>query len=84
MRNVLFAAVLALAACGGDEPKPVAPPPAEPPPPPPPEPPAPPPPAPKPPLAELEKQDLGIALEGLNGHDAKKFASVYADDAAIT
>ncbi|HEY8080003.1 MAG TPA: ester cyclase [Labilithrix sp.] len=84
MRNVaLIAAALAVVvACGGEEPKPVAPPPPPtdtappPPPPPPPEPP-------KPSLADMEKADLGAALDGLNGHDAKKFASVYADDGVI-
>jgi len=74
-----------IGACGGEEPKPVMPaPPVEPPPPPPvvvapPEPP----PAPKPSLAEMQKAALGTALQGLNGHDPKMFASVYADDAII-
>ena len=78
--------VLVLAACGGGN--------EQLPPPPAPTataaPPAPPPPAqtaqapaPKPPLA-----DLGMAVksaaEALNGHDAKKVADAYADDALIS
>lgn len=75
----------ALPACGGDEPVPVAPTPPPAPEPPAPPPPAPePPPAPKPTLAEMQKQGLGTALAGLNGHDPKMFASVYADDAVIS
>ncbi|AKV04551.1 hypothetical protein AKJ09_11214 [Labilithrix luteola] len=42
------------------------------------------PPAPKPTLAELQQSGLANALAGLNGHDPKKFASVYADDAVIS
>lgn len=86
-RSVLatFSLVL-LSACGGEEPKPVTPlPPVASVAPPPtatetarPEPP------PRPPLAELQQQGLGTALEGLNGHDPKKFASVYADDAVVS
>ncbi len=78
--------ILSLGGCGGEEPKPVAPVPqaVEPPPTPPVvEPPADPPPAPKPSLAELQKTALGTALQGLNSHDPKMFASVYADDAVI-
>ena len=41
-------------------------------------------PAPKPSLAEMQKMGLGTALQGLNGHDPKMFASVYADDAVIS
>jgi steroid delta-isomerase-like uncharacterized protein len=89
MRTVALAlavvSLLSLSACGGEEPKPVAPaPPPVAPPPPPTEPVVEAPPAPKPPLAELQKQGLGTALGGLNGHDPKMFASVYADDAVIS
>jgi steroid delta-isomerase-like uncharacterized protein len=86
MRNTTLASLLtiALVACGGDEPKPVTP---QPPPvetaPPPPTVTAEPPPAPKPTLKEMQKVDIGDALDGLNTHDAKKFASVYAEDAVI-
>lgn len=82
----LPALVLAsLTACGAD-------------PPPPPQPPAPPPPpvattppaetakpaeAPKPSLADMQKLGLKTAGEALNGHDPKKFASVYAKDGGI-
>ncbi|MBS2013687.1 MAG: ester cyclase [Deltaproteobacteria bacterium] len=91
MRRVSIALVsllvIAQAACG-EEPKPVVPtaPPVETAPPPPTTPPAPaePPPVAKPPLAELQKAALMAALEGLNGHDPKKFASVYAEDAVIS
>lgn len=91
MRRVSIALVsllvIAQAACG-EEPKPVVPtpPPVDTTPPPPTTPPAPvePAPAPKPPLADLQKAALMTALEGLNGHDPKKFASVYADDAVIS
>lgn len=76
--------VLSLGACGGEEPPPVAPlPPPVVTPPPPPEAP-PPPPAPKLSLAEMQKQGLGVALKGLNGHDPKMFASVYGDKAVIS
>ena len=73
-------------ACGGEEPRPLMPTaPVEPPPAPTAaEPVAPPPPAPKPALADLQKAALGTALQGLNGHDPKMFASVYADDAIIS
>lgn len=75
----------ALAACGPDAPPPVAPAP----PPPAPEPPPPPAPVveappPKPSLAEMQKAGLMTALQGLNGHDPKMFASVYADDALVS
>ncbi len=89
MRRVTFAlaAVLSLstfAGCG-EEPPPVVPtPPAAVAAPPPTVEPAPPPPAPKPTLAELQKSGLSMALQGLNGHDPKMFASVYADDAVIS
>ncbi|MDB4934984.1 MAG: hypothetical protein JWP87_1956 [Labilithrix sp.] len=75
-----------VSACGGEEPKPVAPAPPAPPPPPPPtvEPVVEAPPPPKPSLAEMQKAGLGTALAGLNGHDPKMFASVYADDALIS
>lgn len=70
--------------CGGDEPKPVVPqPPVAEPPPPPPAPEPPPAPPPKPSMAEMQKAGLMAALEGLNGHDPNKFASVYADNAVI-
>jgi predicted ester cyclase len=35
-------------------------------------------------MADLVKEALGEALKGLNGGDAKKFASVYADNAFVT
>jgi steroid delta-isomerase-like uncharacterized protein len=74
----------ALAGCGGEEPAPVVPsPPLVAPPPPTTVAPAPPEPAPRPALAELEKVGLAAALQGLNGHDPRLFASVYADDAVI-
>jgi len=94
MRRVARASVLAivsllsmtaaLSACGPDAPPPVAP--APPPPPPPPVEPVveAPPPAPKPSLAEMQKAALMTALQGLNGHDPKMFASVYAEDAIIS
>ncbi|MBX3191281.1 MAG: ester cyclase [Labilithrix sp.] len=72
------------AACGEDPlPPPAAPAPpvAAPPPPPTTEPP--PAPAPKLSLAEMQKQGLGTALQGINSHDPKMFASVYADSAVI-
>jgi steroid delta-isomerase-like uncharacterized protein len=82
----LLSMTAALGACGPDAPPPVVPaPPVEPPPPPPVvEAPAEPPPAPKPPIAELQKAALMTALQGLNGHDPKMFASVYAEDAIIS
>jgi steroid delta-isomerase-like uncharacterized protein len=79
------ATVLALFACGGEEPPPAVPQPtATPPTPPPPEPKPEPLPPPKPPLAELQKEALGVALKGLNGQDPKKFASLYAEDGVIS
>jgi steroid delta-isomerase-like uncharacterized protein len=89
MRRTLLStlSLVLLSACGGEEPRPVAPTPpvasAEPPPTVEPAKPEPPPP-PKPSLAELQQQGLGVALEGLNGHDPKKFASVYADNAVVS
>lgn len=55
------------------------------PPPPPPEPvdASPPPPPPKPAMKDLQAQAMQAALDGLNSHDAKKFASIYADGAVI-
>lgn len=81
--GLAIASLLGLSACGGE---------ALPPAPPPPAPTAPTPPAPvaveaPPPklsLAEMQKVALATALAGLNGHDPKKFASVYADDAVIS
>ena len=35
-------------------------------------------------LAEMQKVDLQDALDGLNGHDPKKFASVYSEKAVIS
>jgi steroid delta-isomerase-like uncharacterized protein len=77
--------LLSLSACGGEEPPPVAPPPPPPvvAPPPTQEPAKPEPPAPKKTLVQLEQENLETALKGLNGHDAKMFASVYADDGVI-
>jgi steroid delta-isomerase-like uncharacterized protein len=43
--------------------------------------PPPPPPAPKPTMAELQQKAGQTLMEGFNSHDAKKVASVYADDA---
>jgi steroid delta-isomerase-like uncharacterized protein/uncharacterized protein (TIGR02246 family) len=85
-RTLVFgvATVLALSACGGEEPPPAVPQPVAPPPAPPPEPKPEPLPPPKPSLAELQKQTLGGALQGLNGQDPKKFASLYAEDGVIT
>jgi predicted ester cyclase len=87
--SALFTLVLPLfvAACGGEEqppPKvpeaPVVPPPvvsAQPTA-------VPAPPAAKASLRDLQQQSLKTALEALNEHDAKKFASVYADSAVIS
>ena len=91
MRRVTLAiaAVIALstfAGCGEDPPPvvPTPPPVVTAPPPPTVEPVAAPAPPPKPSLAEMQKMGLGAALQGLNGHDPKVFASVYADDAVIS
>lgn len=94
MRRVsllLSAAVLfslsALPACGGEEPPPVTPQPTATQPPPPAPTPEPKPevtaPAPKKSLVELQQENLETALKGLNGHDPKMFASVYADNGVI-
>jgi predicted ester cyclase len=85
VRIALALGVLA-SACGGEEPKPVAPQEvakAEPPP----SSPAPaktetPPPA-KPSMAEMQKEAIADALKALNGQDPKKFGSVYADTGVI-
>ena len=75
---------LSVAACG-EEPPPVVPqPPVVAPPPPPTVEPVVEAPPPKPSLAEMQKIGLVTALKGLNGHDPKMFASVYADDAVIS
>lgn len=89
MRRICFAFVtlaMLASACGGEEPPPVAPQPvtAPPPPPEPPKPEPPPAPPPKPSMAEMQKAAIADALKGLNGQDAKKFASVYADDGVIS
>src|SRR4051812_30558352 len=90
MRHLRLAAVVAsialapLAACGGEEPPPVAPTPPPPPPPAPPPPAPPPEPAPKASMAEMEKEAIADALKALNGADPKKFASIYADDGVIS
>jgi steroid delta-isomerase-like uncharacterized protein/uncharacterized protein (TIGR02246 family) len=39
--------------------------------------------APKPTMAEMQQASLKSALEALNAHDAKKFASAYAEDAVV-
>lgn len=91
MRRIRFAFALiaaltpAAVACGGEEPPPVAPQPPAPPPPPPPtvEPKPEPPPPPKPSMADLIKEAIGEAQKGLNGQDAKKFGSIYADNALV-
>jgi steroid delta-isomerase-like uncharacterized protein len=79
-----------LAACGPEEPGPQPPPPPPPastPPPPPPPPtdttPPPPPPPPKLSMKDMQAAAMQAALDGLNNHDAKKFASVYGDNATI-
>lgn len=88
LRALVVSSLVSLVACGGgDEAKPpVTPPPptpvAEVKPPPPVET-AKPAPA-KPSLAEMQKLGLMTALEGLNSHDPKKFASVYAENAVIS
>lgn len=82
---VSLVSLISLVACGGEEPAPVAPqPPVVAAPAPPTSEPAPAPAPPKLSLAEMQKQGLGTALQGLNGHDPKMFASVYADDAIIS
>jgi steroid delta-isomerase-like uncharacterized protein len=78
---------LCLAACGGAEERPPLPPPpamTTPPPPPPADtgPTKAPEPA-RPPLADLQKAALQHAAEAINGHDAKKLASAYTNDATI-
>jgi steroid delta-isomerase-like uncharacterized protein/uncharacterized protein (TIGR02246 family) len=88
IRSLVLPLLLAGAACGGAD-QVIGP--VTPPPPPPTtatptasvvvEPPAPPP---KLSLADQQKLALKTAIEALNGHDAKKFASVYADDAFIS
>lgn len=75
-----------LLACGGEDVKPPQAPtptaaPTPEPPPPAPTAVAPPP---KPPIAELITEATQTALIALNGHDAKKFASVYAENAEIS
>lgn len=90
MRKVLVVGVvgLVLMACGGEPPVAVAPQPTVTAPPPPvdttpPAPPAPPAPPPKKPLAEAQK-DAGKAwAEGFAAGDAKKVASVYAENATF-
>lgn len=82
--------VSAVAACGDENPPPKVPETvvdAAPPPPPPPTAEvvdaSPPPPPPKPSMKDMQSQAMQAALDGLNSHDAAKFASVYADDAVI-
>ena len=79
-------ALTTLAACGEEPPPavPTPPPVVTAPPPATVEPVAAPAPPPKPSLAEMQKMGLAAALQGLNGHDPKMFASVYADDAVIS
>ncbi len=78
---------LALAACGGSEPAPVAPPaptaPATASATPPPAPVDTPPPPAKPTLAELVPQALKGIDEAFNAHDAKKLASYFAEDCSV-
>jgi steroid delta-isomerase-like uncharacterized protein len=52
-------------------------------PPPPTEPKPAPPPAPKKSLVEMQQENLEMALKGLNTHDPKMFASVYAENGVI-
>jgi steroid delta-isomerase-like uncharacterized protein len=75
----------AVGACGGEEPPPVTPQPTatQPPPPPTMETKPEPPPAPKKSLVELQQENLETAKKGLNTHDPKMFASVYADNGVI-
>jgi hypothetical protein len=93
MRSTILAVLamtsLALGACGGDEPQPVAPAPAPPPPPPAetasaaPTDTAPPAPPPKPALADLIPPALKSMGDAFNAHDPVKMASILTDDAAI-
>ncbi len=87
MRTLVALGVLSLAACGGQDevmPAPVPPPTATmAPPPPPPTAETPLPPPPKPPMADMQKAALATAAAALNGHDASKLASCYADGAVI-
>ncbi len=78
-------ALATLSACGEDPPPPAQAPVATttPPPPPPPAETAKPVEAPKLSLADAQKLGLKTAGEALNGHDPKKFASVYASDGTI-
>ena len=80
----LLTLTAALAACGPDAPPPVTPQPPEPPPPPPTAEPVVVAPPPKLSMAEMQKAAVMTVLQGLNGHDPKMFASVYADDAIIS
>ena len=88
MRRIGFGLIaLALApvwGCGGEEPPPVAPKPVVTEPLPPPTEAAKPPPPPQKSMAELQKESLGEALVGLNTQNAKKFATVYAEDGVIS
>ncbi len=88
VQAALLVSLVSLVGCGGEEAKPPetpkAPVAATPPPPPAPAETAKPAPPPKPSLAEMQKIGLMTALEGLNGHDPKKFASVYADNAVVS
>lgn len=91
MRNAVAVAVIAsllALACGGEPPAPVAPQPTvttAPPPPPPVDttPPAPPPAPPKKPLSEMQRAAGKTIAEALAAGDAKKFASVYAENATL-
>ena len=82
---VTLAAFTPVFGCGGAEPPPAAPqtviPQLPPPEPAKPEPPLPP--APKATMAELQKEAIAKALDGLNHQDPKMFASVYAEDGVI-
>ena len=82
----VLAAFVGLAACADQTPPPQPPPP---PPPPPataeaPAPPAtdttPPPAPPKPPMVDMQKASIQTVADALNGHDAAKYASVFAAD----
>ena len=84
IRAALGLALLCLTACGEDPPPVTPTPPVVSPPPPVTNDPAPPPPPAKPSLAEMQKADVVAALQGLNKHDPKMFASVYADNAVIS
>jgi steroid delta-isomerase-like uncharacterized protein/uncharacterized protein (TIGR02246 family) len=83
-----FGALLLACGPGNEENPPPKPPPVAsvttpPPPPPPPSDTTPPPPPPKPSMAEMQKTAMETAQKALNAHDAKAFASVFADNTVV-